>query len=400
MTEYIYHAVDSKGQAIDGTMAADSEQNLDIQLQQLGYWLIDAAKKQGKKDLIKVRTSRRDLIDFFSALSSLLAAGVGISKTLDAIVGETTDEGFAIVINDMKINVEAGISLDVAMAKHPQIFSSQIINLIKAGDYSGNLATACDDISRHLEWLDKIMSEVKQASIYPVTVLLAVMGLVFLMFSFVVPQFNKIFISLHLKLPALTRAVVDMGEFSTRYWWLLLSIPVAITVFLKYGPVWSLKIKIKLDQLKLDIPVFGHLNRMILQSRFCHNMALLLKAGVPILESLSLCKALMGNWQMQTAVAEAEAAVNEGQRMSEALRKHRIISPVVLRMLVVGEETGELDKMLECASLRFDKEIPRQIKYIFNLVEPVVMFSLISNVGLIGGAIFMPMFGLISGIGN
>lgn len=400
MAEYIYHAVDSNGLSIDGTMTVESEQQLDARMEELGYWLIDVSEKNEKTKYGDERVPRKELIDFFNGLHSMLAAGIPISTAISAIADETEHEDFSKVLRDLRMNVEAGVSLDEAMSKHRRAFNTQIINLIKAGDFSGNLTTTCADISHHLEWVDKIMADIKQASIYPVLILTAVMGLVFLMFSFVVPRFNRIFVSLDMELPALTQAVVDIGSFTTEYWWLLLSLPVFAYIIIKHAPEWSPAFGMAFDNFKLNIPVFGSLNRMIVQSRFCHNLGLLLKAGVPILEALTLCKALVGNRVMEKATSEAAQAVNEGRRMTEALRKHGIISPVVLRMMVVGEETGQLDMALEHASQRFDTEVPRQIKRVFSILEPMIMITLIIIVGLVGGAVFLPMFSLMSGIGG
>ncbi len=400
MVEYIYRAVDSSGQAADGVMIADSEQQLDKRLQELGYWVIDVNEKSKAKRALGKAVSRRELIDFFNGLHSMLSAGLTVSDSINAIAEETVDERFAAVLRDLKIKVEGGTSVDESLSHYPKVFSPQIINLIRAGEFSGNLAAVCEDVSHHLEWVDKIVADVKQASIYPVMILTAVMGLVFLMFSFVVPRFSKIFNSLELELPLLTQIVVKIGEFSLQYWWLILMVPVCVVLFFKFAPSYSSAVGLQLDRLKLDLPVFGRLNRMIVLSRFCHNMALLTKAGVTILEALSLCKGLVGNRVMERAVIDAELFVNDGKKMTDAFRLHDIISPTVLRMMVVGEESGRLDNALENASSRFDREIPRQIKKVFSILEPMIMITLIMIVGLIGGAVFLPMFSLMSGIGG
>lgn len=398
MPEFFYHALDTNGQAVDGILTADSESQLDSKLEQLGYWVIDVEEKKHKKDKFAVKVPRKELIDFFTGLHTMIASGITLSDGLASIAEETEDEGFARVIRDLQIQVESGRSIDLAMSTHPKIFDKQITNLIKAGEYSGNLETVCQDISLHIEWIDKILADVKQASIYPIMVLFAVLGLVFLMFAFVVPRFSKIFESLNLELPALTRAVIDIGQFSSQNWWLLLMLPVAVVAFFKFVPKRFVAVAYKIDQIKINLPIFGKLNRMIVLSRFCHNLSLLTKAGVTILDALALCKGLVGNKIMEKAVADAELFVNEGKPMTEALRQHKIVSPMVLRMLVVGEQSGNLDSTLAHASDRYDKEIPRQIQRVFSVLEPLIMLVLIVIVGLIGGAVFMPLFSVMSGI--
>jgi len=401
MIDFSYQAVDSKGAPIKGVMAAESESALDEKLHSLGYWLVEAIERKPKKNQLgQKKVSRKELIDFFNGLHSMLGAGIPVSTSIAAIAEETPDEYFSQIMRDLQINIEAGNSLDEAMSQHPKVFSNQITNLIKAGEYSGNLGTSCYDISIHLEWLDGILADIKQASIYPVMIVTAVLGLVFLMFTFVVPRFSKIFDSLNLELPLLTQVVVDIGKFTTDHWLSILLFPFVLIFVLKNGPKFVPGMGLFLDTLKLNLPVFGGLNRMIVQSRFCHNLGLLIKAGVPILEALKLSKDLVGNLLMEKAAQDAVLAVNEGRKMTEALRVHNVISPIVLRMMVVGEETGRLDSALEYASTRFDKEVPRQIKRVFSVLEPMIMITLIIIVGLIGGAVFLPMFSLMSGIGG
>ena len=405
MTDYIYKAVDGEGETIQGVMTASSEQELDTNLQSQGYWLIEASVQNSKKDaelgpLKDRKVPRKELIDFFNGLNAMLEAGIPISNSIAAIAEETADPHLSQVLMDLKINIEAGNTLDQAMSKHPKAFPNQIVQLIKAGEYSGNLAASCEDISEHLEWLDGIIADVKQASIYPTIILCAVLGLVFLMFAVVVPKFKVVFDGLKLELPMLTQAVVSIGEFTTQYWWAILMVPVIVFITVSQGPRFFPILGYYLDMFKLKVPVFGNLNSMIVQSRFCHNLGLLLKSGVPILEALKLCKGLVDNQLMAIAIASAESAVNEGKKVTDALKPHQLFSPIVLRMMVVGEETGRLDSALSFASKRFDKEVPRQIKKVFGILEPAIMITLICIVGLIGGAVFLPMFSLMSGFGG
>ena len=159
MADYLYHAIDSHGATVDGVMAAESEDQLDTKLQELGYWLIEVSEQSSTRKLREKPVPRKEMIDFFNGLNSMLVAGIPVTDALTAIADETVHEGFAKVLRDLKVNVEAGTSLDEAMSKHPKIFGQQIVNLIKPGGFSGNLPMACEDISEHLEWVDKIMAE-------------------------------------------------------------------------------------------------------------------------------------------------------------------------------------------------------------------------------------------------
>lgn len=396
MPEYNYHAVDSEGTPFHGVMTIENESKLDEHLQTLGYWLIEAKEQTKRNKNRKASISRRELIDFFNGMATLLAAGVNIAEALKAMIEETVNESFKHVLEDIEVNVQSGLSIYDSMSKHANVFSDQACNIVHAGEYGGNLATTFNDLSHHLEWVDQLMSDVKQASIYPSMIVLAVVGLISLMFSFVVPKFVAIFDSAGLTLPALTRVIVVIGN----YWWLVAIAIFAAVTGLVLASRYITGVNLLLDKFKLNAPVFGPINRMLVLSRFVHNLALMAKAGVPILEALSLCRKLVASPIMENVVKDAEIAVNEGRRMSEALRQHAIVSPLVLRMLVVGEETGNLDLALQQVSERFDMEIPRRIKRAFGIIEPVIILILIGVVGLVAGAVFLPMFSLMSGLGS
>lgn len=400
MPEYSYRAVDAGGAGFAGSINAANELELERHLESLGYCLIEAKQAlQHKHKSNDVVVSRRELIDFFSALESLLSAGIAVTQALEAIIEENQNEKFNAILLDLKINLEAGNTLDSSMRLYPKAFSEQVVNLVKAGEYSGNLAQSCADISDHLEWLDNIVSDVKQASVYPTIILVAVFTLLLIMFTVVVPKFNVLFVSLNIELPALTQAVVNLGEFCQRYWGAILLLFFILLAAITLLPQRVPQLALLLDRIKLGLPLLGELNAMIMQSKFCHNLSLLLHAGVPILEALKLCRNLVGNRAMALAVEDAQQAVNEGRRMTEALREADILSPIVMRMIVIGEETGRLDEALEHASKRFDKELPRKIKKLFAVLEPLIMLVLIVVVGFVAAAIFLPMLSIMSGLG-
>ena len=400
MPQYAYRAVDKNSQTMTGVLVADTPSMLERRVTELGLWLIEAKEHTPKASAqVKVSVTRRDLVDFFNGLATLVDAGIDIAESLRVIVSETEDDGFQSVLEDVRLNIESGVTFFDSMSAHPEVFSPEICNLIKAGEHSGSLVEACKDISDHLEWVDQLMGDVKQATMYPAMIAVAVLGLVFVMFSFVVPQFSLIFDSLNMELPAITKGVVAVGDFMNAYWWAVLLFVAGIFVFFKFAPNRLPALAMGIDKLKLNLPVFGPVNQLLVLSRFTHNMALMLKAGVPIVESLNLVAGVVVNRVMATAIANAELAVTEGRKMSEALAEHEVISPMVMRMIVVGEETGRLDSCLEKISERMDDEIPRRIKRLFGVLEPLIIMTLLGIVGLVAAAIFLPLFSLMSGIG-
>lgn len=400
MPEFAYHAVDAEGHATRGVMAADSEKALERRLREVGYWLIDATTSAQKHKRQSSSVSKTDLVEFLYGMAALLAAGVTAADALKAMVEETGNESFRIVLEDIELNLNAGSSIFDAISKYPGIFDAQSRHLIKAGEFSGNLDVAFRDLAGHIEWTQKLLGDVKQASLYPALILAAVLGLITLMVTFVVPRFAEIFEDLQLDLPLLTRAVIALGDWAQSFGWVLGLLLAAGAIGLRMAYRQKDEVRLIVDGFWLRAPVFGQINRMLVLSRFAHNMSLMISAGVPILQALELCRGVVGNRLMEEAVRSAELAVNDGKRVSEALREHQIVSPMVLRMLTVGEETGRLDEALGHVARRFDAEIPRRIQAAFSVLEPAIMLTLIGVVGLIGGSVFLPMFSLMSGLSH
>ncbi len=400
MPQYAYRAVDKDSQLTTGVLVADSMLVLERRISDLGLWLIEASEHSAKSETVgKTKVTRKDLVDFFNGLATLVGAGIDIAESLRVLVAETEDPGFQRVLEDVRLNIESGVSFFDAMSSHPEVFSAEVCNLIKAGEHSGQLVEACTDISEHIEWVDQLMGDIKQATMYPAMIAVAVMGLVFVMFSFVVPQFSLIFDSLDLELPTVTKVVVGLGAFCSSYWWAILMCVGGLFALLKFGPTYIPGFAMALDRTKLNMPIFGPVNKLLVLSSFTHNMALMLKAGVPIVDALKLVAGVVTNKVMASALHSAESAVTEGKRMSAALAEHDVVSPIVMRMIVVGEETGRLDSCLQKISERMDNEIPRRIKRLFGILEPLIIMTLLGVVGVVAAAIFMPLFSLMSGIG-
>jgi len=399
MPEYAYHAVDKLGRASDGTMVADDERLLERRLREIGYWLIDVKVQTARKSGAKRKVPRRELIDFFNGMTSLQTAGISVADAISAMANETEHPSLRAILSDVGINVQAGNDLSTSFRKFPDVFPAQVCNLVQAGEHGGNLVDTFRDLSAHLEWVERIMADIKQASIYPLMIISAVFGLIGLMFAFVVPRFAKIFVELDIELPPLTRGVVAIGDFSQRYWWAILGALVLLVVALRSIRKLNPALTLRIDRFKLSMPIFGRIQRLLVQSQFVHNLALMLKAGVPIIEALKLSRGLTNNLVMDTAIEHAEAAVERGDRISDALRKHDVVSSLTLRMIVIGEDSGRLDTTLQQVADRFDEEIPRHIKRVFAVIEPLITLVLIVIVGLVAASVFLPMFALVSGLG-
>ncbi|HBR96973.1 MAG TPA: hypothetical protein DD979_06305 [Gammaproteobacteria bacterium] len=399
MPDFSYRAVDKAGHNIEGTMTADNEAMLNQQLHGIGYWLIDAELQSKINGPRKVSVTRKELIEFCSAMAAMLGAGISIVDAFRTMTEQSTNPGFLHVMEDISLNIEAGNTIADSMLMYPNVFPSQVCNLIKAGEVSGNLPGAFKDLQLHLEWVDKLVSEIKQISIYPAMVLVTVVLFIILLFTFVVPKFAEILVSLDVPLPVITKWVMAAGEFTKAYWWALIGVPIVVAVVLRYAIGVSEELARKADELKLKLPIFGEIAKMVALSKFAHNMGILVKSGVSILQALTLCKDMVGNRVVADAIADAEVAVNEGKTISSVLRQHEVFPPMMLRMITVGEESGQFEQSMLHVSSRYDEEIPVRVKRVFSILEPAIMLTLIGIIGVVSLAIFLPLVSVMGGIG-
>ena len=399
MPEFHYRAIDKSGKSHKGILAAEDESHLEIQLQEIGYWLVDAFRATKKNKPRRIKISRAELIEFCTSMAAMLGAGISITDALNSIKEETHNPGFEHVLDDISINITAGNTFVSAISKYPDIFPTQMCNLINAAEYSGNLVEAFKDVSEYLIWLDKLIKDIKQVSLYPVMVLSIVGCFILLLFSFVVPKFTELLTSVDVALPLITEIVLAISDITKQYWYLFLLIPYVVMKILRVAVKQSTTLAHAIDSIKLKLPIFGEVIHMLSLSRFTHNMAILIRSGVPVLQSLELCRDLVGNRVVSSAIRDAELAVNQGRTMSEVFRTHSVFPPTLLRMIIVGEETGTLEKSLEHISDRYDDEIPRRITKIMGILEPLIMVFLIGIVGSVAMAIFLPLMKLMGSVG-
>ncbi len=400
MLNYAYRAIDRDGNPVAGTLAASDEQALAEKLQTIGYWLVEA--KTCKIEELKEprRVKRVELAELFANLATLLDAGLSIVAAMRTLEKESEDIGLQRVLTDVRLNIETGTSFGEALARHPKIFDEQMRNTIAAGEYGGNLPESLREIARYLEWLQRLLADVKQASTYPIVVLCVLVAFMMLLFGFVVPRFAAILIELGLELPLVTKIVIGIGGAVQHYGLVGAAALILAVVSMRLAVRRLHWLAFALDRFKLRMPVFGKLNQMLCLSRLTHQLGLLLKSGVPITTSLELCQHSLGNRVYGQLVGAALGVVLQGGVLSTAFRDHADIPGMLVRMISVGEETGRMEHALSHVSHHLDEEIPRRIKKLFGIIEPFVMLTLITMVGTVALAIFLPLMSMMGGLGR
>jgi type II secretory pathway component PulF len=410
MPVFHYQAIDTHGRALNGIMPAHDESNLEQKLKTLGLWLTEAVLQQPGALPGNARVNqfwakfnqkrlRRELIDFCTVMDFQVRVGIPLVRALEAASQDCKSDQFKSVLTEIQGHVESGLHFYEALAQYPHVFSPHFISVVRAGEMSSKLPESFNDLRDYLEWVERVVAEVRQATIYPSIVLTVISGFVLFLFTFIIPQFADLLQKLHVKQPLITRIVFFVGDVFKSTWWIWVPcfalLVVGIPLARRYSPAFALA----LDRLKLRLPIFGPLNLMLALSRFTHNLAILYKSGLPILQALELCtRGLIGNLVVEKAVTEVEKDVKTGSTISEAMHRHDVFSAMLLRMVSMGEATGNLDHALQNVADYYNEVIPRRIKSIFSVMEPALMLVLIFLVGCVALAIYLPILSLMGGI--
>ena len=293
----------------------------------------------------------------------------------------------------------AGRTLHETLSLYPRAFSLHFVSVVRAGETSSHLPEAFEDLRAYFEWVDQMVAQVRQASLYPAIVSFVILCFAIFLFTFIVPKFAHLLGSVGVELPLITKIVFGLGAFFSHYWLfsllLLLTLAVGIPLANKYSPAFRLR----WDGWKLHVPIFGELNLMLALSRFTHNFSILYRAGLPILQAFRACQSgLIGNKVIEQAVGALEEEVKAGSTITESMHRQKVFPALLIRMISVGEISGNLDKALDNVSEYYNQVIPRRIKAVFAVAEPMLMIILIFIVGCVALAIYLPIVALMGAI--
>ena len=411
MPIYQYEAIDRRGRTLTGTMPAMDETTLEQKLRNTGLWLTDAglqrvgidpnseAAIRGRRFKLRGTGGRRELIDFCTLMTFQIRVGIPLVRALDVACQDCKNEQFQEVLTGLQAHIEGGMQFHEAMAHYPGVFSTHFISVIKAGEMTSALPEAFDDLKNYLDWIDRVLADVRQATLYPAIIITVVFCFVIFLFTFIIPKFAELLKNLKIEQPLLTRIVFGIGDFTQATWYLWLPALFLLVFILVLGRRLSPRIAMGIDYLKLRLPLFGELNLMLALSRFTRNLAMLYRSGLPILQSLDLCRqGLIGNAYIDKAVAGVEAEVKTGSTISEAMHRRKVFTALLKRMVAMGETSGNLDSALNNVSAYYTEVVPRRIKAIFSVFEPALMLFLIFLVGCVALSIYMPILSLMSAI--
>jgi general secretion pathway protein F len=402
VTPYSYRATTAEGRIIEGTMDADGESAVVASLRSQGYIpLFVGAGKAGKKrravslrlpDLTawRHRVKGRDLMIFTRELATLLHAGMPLDRSLQSLAGLTENEQLKQVLANVLSQVQQGKSLSRALSEHPRVFPPLYINMVRAGEAGGIMESVLERLADYLENSEKARDEIRSAMTYPLILAFVGGASIVVLLTFVLPKFATVFNDLGATMPTSTRFVMAVSHGLQAYWWVgVLLIVTAFFGFRRYTSTSGGRVRV--DRLKLTVPLFGELIRKVQVARFARTLGTMLKGGVPLIQSLEIVRAIVNNTVIVQALAAVQRDVSEGKGLAQPLERTGVFPALSLQMVAVGEETGRLDDMLIVVSDHYDRDVTNTVARLMSMLEPAMLLIM----GLVTGFIVIAMLSAV-----
>ncbi len=410
MPVFAYDAIDAGGQKITREVNASNKDDAAKQIRAQGLRptriTIKAEKKQSgggseKKKrrgfVLFDRVKQAQIVTFTSQLSTLQDAGLPIVRSVKILSGQQSPGRFRDQLESVSEDVEQGSTFSEALGKYPRSFDKLYTSMVKAGEAGGVLDVILNRLAAFMEKSQKLKKQVMGAMIYPAAVVTVAMVILVFIMIYVVPSFEAMFKDLGQQLPGPTRMLLSLSKALRSYWYLIPGIPFLFWLLLK-GITRSEKGKMGVDRLKLKLPVFGVIIKKSSISRFCRTLGTLIASGVPILEALKIVKEAIGNLVIANAIEEVHGSIREGDTIAGPLRSSGIFDDLLVNMIDVGEETGELDKMLIKIADNYETDVDVAVEGMSSLLEPMLIVGMGGCVGFIVVALFLPLIEIMKNI--
>lgn len=398
MGSFRYTVKDREGHTTTSVAEAADEKGMIDALRKQNFIIISIKEetkheKAARKTKSGGRIKLGELVLFSRQLATMIDSGIPLVQALDILSEQIENKAFKKIVAAVKDNLSAGMSFHEALAKHPGAFSPLFVNMVKAGESSGALDDIMERLALYLEKTDSLIRKVRSALIYPSVVTSMAVIITLVMMLKVVPVFKSIFADFGGKLPMPTQILIAISDFLIHYFLLWAGMLVA-AFFLIGNFLRTEKGTLLFDGFKLNMPVFGLIFRKVAVSKFTRTLSTLVKSGVPILSALEIVGKTSGNKIIENAVDKVRASIREGENISDPLAKSKVFPPLVVRMISVGEQTGELEKMLTKIADFYDDQVDASVSGITSLIEPLVIAFLGIVIGAIVICMFLPIFQL------
>ena len=348
----------------------------------------------GKVSSKAARVRLQELVIFTRQLATMISAGIPLLESLEILSEQNDNQGFKSVLEDVVAEVRGGSDLSTALAQHPRVFEDIYVNMVRAGEVSGQIDEILIRLAEYLEATAKLRGQIISAMTYPVISLVLIIGIILFLLLVIVPKFQEIFRSMNVKLPWITQALLSTAEFLTNEWIIWVPGTIGAAVLLRAYTKTTVGRRHS-DWLKLNAPVFGPLFKKVALSRFSRTFATLISSGVPILGALEIVASTSGNVLIEEVVLEASESVRQGETLATPLaEKPKLFPPMVTRMIAIGEKSGALEALLMKISEFYDQQVEQAVEQLTSLIEPIMICVMGILVGGMVLAIFLPIFEL------
>jgi type IV pilus assembly protein PilC len=397
---YTYKVRDKAGKMMSGSIEADSTTLVANKLREMGYVPLAIDKKatggvNKELKLLKPRIKLKDIAVFSRQFATMINSGLSLLRSLSILEEQTESKALAAVLHEVRVDVEKGSSLSQSLARHPKAFNRLYVAMVRAGETGGVLDSVLMQLADTIEKQVELRHKIKSAMTYPIAVLALVVVIVTAMLLFIVPTFKGLYEDLGGTLPLPTRLLLLVATVLKSYFLIVLAVMVGVVVALRRW-IKTEKGRTAWDTTTLKVPVFGKLVHKTALTRFSRTLASLLRAGVPILESLEITSETVGNNVVSKAVLDMQDGVKQGEPIAKRMAEHdTVFPPMVTQMLAVGEETGAVDTMLDKVGDFYDQEVESLVNSLTSLLEPALIVVLGGAVGGMVIALYMPMFNII-----
>ncbi len=390
MTLYRYRAVDEKGRVVKGETDALNELDLESQLKKNGQELIRATAAKSRHRALR-KMARRDLIQFLFQLEMLLRAGVPIQAILTDLRETSETPHIKTLCANLYEKIDSGSTISEAFAANPGIFPELVVNLVRAGEGTGQLPYVLQEIVASLKWQDELASKTRQLLLYPAFVTLVVGAVVVFLMTYLVPQILGFVANMGGTIPIQTRILLWVSDKFVRLWWLIVPSPFVLLLLVLILSKISHRFRRWMHAAQLRIPYIGIIVKKIILARISDTLGLTYRTGIPVLDGLVYCSNISGNLIVQEALDRARTDIANGSPISRGFAAQKLFPPLVIRMVRVGEETGDLAGSLKNISYFYNRDINDSISRVQALIEPLLTIIL----GLILGWIMMAVLGPI-----
>jgi type IV pilus assembly protein PilC len=394
--EFVWEGINQKRVVAGGDIDAPTLAQARALLRQRGV-RVTKIRRKPKPLFSGGKTVKPVDISFASRqMATMIGAGIPIAQTLKAIGKGHENGAMEKLMLDLGKEVESGTALSVGLSKHPVHFNRLFVSLVEAGEESGKLDTMLDRVATYNEKLEAIKSKVKSAMMYPIVVLFVSMLVTLLLLLFVIPQFEALFQSFGADLPTLTRIIVDMSEWMQQYWYLFVGGMLAAGVGFMFAYRRSEKMQFAMDRSILKLPVFGAILKKSALARFSRTLSIIFGAGVPLVDGMNTVGAATGNRVYQKAAGEVKHDISTGRSLESSMATTKVFPNMMLQMVSSGEESGELEMMLDKVADFYEREVDDAVEALASLIEPIMIVILGVIIGTIVLAMYLPIFKLAS----